>query len=257
VISNEEYNQGLIWQVDPTGQKVAFPISMGKDIPGLYESFAYDVRNKGRPRFFATEDLDLGALRRWTPSAPNWKDPWNILYGVGTTAYLELLPDAASANAGTFRWTTNLTAGRDNAKKMFPNTEGIFVYQSDLFFLSKVYKSLFILNLDARTYRNETTRHGLFDGQPDQMQRVDGADANNLLYFTEDGGKDAGIHARNSLGQYFTILESPVYIEETTGLAFSPDGKYMYVAYQKSGYVFEIRREDGQTFLQLPLRTQL
>jgi len=62
------------------------------------------------------------------------------------------------------------------------------------------------------------------------------------------GGKDAGIHGRDSNGNFFSILESPVYEEETTGLAFSPDHKHMYVAYQKNGIVLDVWRNDGLAF---------
>ena len=36
--------------------------------------------------------------------------------------------------------------------------------------------------------------------------------------------------------------------DETTGLAFCPEGKRMYVAYQKSGLLFEVTRDDGLPF---------
>ena len=36
---------------------------------------------------------------------------------------------------------------------------------------------------------------------------------------------DAGVHGRDANGLYFTLLESPIYSDETSGLAFSPDGK--------------------------------
>ena len=72
--------------------------------------------------------------------------------------------------------------------------------------------------------------------------------ASNMVTFTEDGGDRAGVHARNDLGAYLTILESSEYENETTGLSFSPDGKAMYVAYQVDGLLFEIRREDGLPF---------
>jgi len=56
------------------------------------------------------------------------------------------------------------------------------------------------------------------------------------------------VHARNSLGQYYTILESNVYKDETTGLAFSPDAKHLYFAYQETGLLFDITRIDGLPF---------
>lgn len=58
----------------------------------------------------------------------------------------------------------------------------------------------------------------------------------------------AQVHARNNLGQYYTILESHVYEDETTGLAFSPDSKHLYVAYQETGLLFDITRVDGLPF---------
>jgi len=88
------------------------------------------------------------------------------------------------------------------------------------------------------------------DGAPDQIQRVlGGAPASEeILYSTEEGGRDSGIHGRNPQGQFFTILESPLYQSETTGLAFSPSGKHMYVAYQENDKIFEITRKDGLPF---------
>ena len=43
-------------------------------------------------------------------------------------------------------------------------------------------------------------------------------------------------------------MESPVYEEETTGLAFSPDERHMYVAYQRNGILLDVFREDGLGF---------
>ena len=69
-----------------------------------------------------------------------------------------------------------------------------------------------------------------------------------LFISQQEGGKDAGIHGRDSEGNFFSILESPVYNEETTGLAFSPNHKRMYVAYQANGILLEVWRKDGLPF---------
>ena len=45
-----------------------------------------------------------------------------------------------------------------------------------------------------------------------------------------------------------SVLESPVWKDETTGLAFSPDGMHLYVAYQANGLLFDVTREDGLPF---------
>lgn len=44
------------------------------------------------------------------------------------------------------------------------------------------------------------------------------------------------------------MLESPVFEDETTGLAFSPDARHLYVAYQTNGILFDVTRTDGLPF---------
>ena len=78
------------------------------------------------------------------------------------------------------------------------------------------------------------------------MQRIID-ESQGLLYFREEGGRE-GIHARDRQGWFFTILESTMDTRETTGLAFSPDGKHMYFSYQMKGIIFDVWREDGQPF---------
>jgi hypothetical protein len=167
------------------------------------------------------------------------------MYGNGTLDFLVL--DPHTEFEGSYEWVSDLQQGAQSAELYFPNGEGIDVANNELFFVSKRYKSLFVLNLDNGTYTNQTTRRGLFDGQPDQLKRIVGAE-NEILYFTEDGGRYAGIHGRNSEGHYFTILESHEYADETTGLSFSPDKKHMYAAYQDNGVLFDITRRDGLPF---------
>jgi hypothetical protein len=165
-VSCEEHPSGLNWQVDPTGVREARPITLGMD-GGLFETFAYDVRDRNEPHFFVTEDHFEGALRRFTPDSANWSDPWNILYGPGETEFLTLTPDS-SGTAGQYGWTKNHETGKANAALHFQNAEGMDVYENELYFISKRFKSLFMLDLDTGTYTNQTTRHGLFDGGPDQ-----------------------------------------------------------------------------------------
>jgi hypothetical protein len=92
-----------------------------------------------------------------------------------------------------------------------------------MFLVCKNIRQLFTIKDDG-TYSNRTTISGIFDGKPDTLQRLLG-DSRDLLYFTEEGGLDYGVHARDHLGRY-TILESPVYKDETTGLSSSPDGRF-------------------------------
>jgi hypothetical protein len=260
-ISGEEYgsdpaasNVGKVWQTDPTGKRPAQRITLGESYPGMFESFAYDIRDKSQPRFFMTRDHDkVGDVRRWTPDSVDWDDPWNILLGNGTLDFLVVEPDPRTSEKGTFLWTTDWSVASENHKNNFPSTEGIDVVGDTLYFISKTLKSMFVLNLDDQTYHVVSTKSGLFQGQPDQLARLFDhskakTDADSILYMTEDGGEYAGVHGRTSSGGYLTILESHEYIDETSGLAFSPDSRHMYVAYQKNGMLFDVTRADGLPF---------
>ena len=184
-----------------------------------------------------------------------------MLHGNGTMEYLLLNPNSDETN-GTYEWTTNLEDGKANANRYFLNAEGIDVHDNILYFVSKKIKTMFVLNLDTGTYTTESTHNGLFGGEPDQIIDIsdnnyynnDGVidnDENNLLlYFTEDGGRIPGVHARDQrTGEYYTILEGTGYSDdETTGLAFSPNHKHLYVAFQENGILFDITRQDGLPF---------
>lgn len=245
-VSCEEVEfEGQIYQVDPFGERKGQLMTLGIDY-GRWESFAYDVRDKTRPRFFATEDHNKGTVRRFTPDIPDWENPWDMLHSTGVVDYLIVHPNDEKTG-GTFEWINDKTRAQNNAKSYYPQTEGIDVYENQMIVVCKNIKQMFTFDLDKMTYTNESTVSGLFDGGPDQMGRLL-EDSGELLYFTEEGGKDAGIHARDEQGRFFTILESPQYIDETTGLAFSPDGFHMYVAYQKNGLLFDVWREDGLPF---------
>ncbi|CAJ1959630.1 unnamed protein product [Cylindrotheca closterium] len=254
-VTCEEADDGRIYQVDPLGIRPPEEMTIGMG-QGKWESFAYDIRDQTKPRYFATEDKDSGTLRRFTPDEPDWDDPWTMLQANGTVDFLIFEPfDLDGRTSGTFFWTTDLRAAKENARRFFRNSEGIDVRDNQLFVVSKVQKELFILDLDAMTYEVHSTVVGLFDGQPDQMKRLISDDGKagtkhdkSLLYFCEEGGRNNGIHARDSSGWYFTVLESDTLDGETSGLAFSPDGKHMYFSYQHRGIIFDVWREDGRPF---------
>ena len=211
---------------------------------GNYESFAYDKEDPDvEARFFTTEDSGSGALVRYTPapSAFTTGNSYDILSSDGGTyEYLVMNSD------NTFFWSTSLSAGQSTANTYFPNAEGIDVFSRTLNFVSKVRKDLITLDLAAQTWSISSTVSGQFNLQPDQLGRILG-DA-DTIYFCEDGGSDCDIHARDSNGQYYTIVEGTGYSTETTGLAFSPDNKFMYVAFQGNSNVYSFWRLDGLPF---------
>jgi hypothetical protein len=111
--------------VDPTGRRSAQPITLGSE-GGNWESFAYDVRNRTIPRFFVTEDVEGGALQRFTPDASqiSWSQPWDMLHGAGVTEYLFLHPEPGTGRSrGTLSWGSDRDAARHNAGLYYPHTE--------------------------------------------------------------------------------------------------------------------------------------
>ena len=200
-----------------------------------------------------TTDSSVGAIVRFTPNpdkiseAIASNDFSSVLHAPGNHSYLVL--NKVSGSEGTFEWSQTLNEGRISAYQHFPYSEGIDVRDGMLYFTTKKYKRLFILDLDAGTYNESLTESGAFNNQPDQITRIIGSGKESILYFCEDGGSDCGVHGRNSEGMYFTILESLDFETETTGLSFSPDNKHMYVSFQSGpGHIFDITREDGLPF---------
>ncbi|KAL3929538.1 MAG: hypothetical protein SGBAC_012164 [Bacillariaceae sp.] len=244
-VSCEEIDGGKAYQVDPFG--IRPPQELSTLDTGFFEAFAHDIRDPQNPAFYVTEDKERGPLRRIVPTSPDWEDPWEILHGLGSLEYLVLQPDPEDElNAsGTYYWTTDRETAKINSQQYYKHSEGIDVHNNILYFVSKTQKELFILNLDDMTYEVHTTVSGVFDGHPDQMKRLI---HNGLLYFCEEGGKENGVHARDENGWFFTIFESESISDETTGLAFSPDGMHMYVSYQHNGLIFDVWREDGLPF---------
>ena len=242
---------GHCFQVDPfTGEmqkKSDTRTVLGGSDGGSFESFAHDLRDDMLPRFFVTEDQADGALRRFTPAKIDWDNPSSMLHDEkGSLDYLFLIPSNEEGRNGTYQWTDNKNKARKSAKLYYPNAEGIDVANGILYFVSKKDEDLFILDLDRGTYERKIVREEGIDVSPDQLVRLGGDD--DIMYLTEDGGAEAGIHGRDAQGRYFTILESPIYKEETTGLAFSPNKKHMYLAYQKNGIIFDVWRKDGKKF---------
>ncbi|CAB9507191.1 osmC-like protein [Seminavis robusta] len=250
---------GKVWQVDPLGIRAPQIITLGSE-GGIFEAFAEDIRDPAKPHFFLTEDDEYGPMQRFTPDAPDWNKPWEILLGPGTVDYLVLLPNQNDHTQGIYTWIENKRQAKQNAAYYYPNAEGLSVHENSLFVVCKKYNHLYELDLDRLTYTRKSTSSGLFDGTPDQLRKIIGPPAGEaantdgseeepevLLYFTEDGGEKAGIHARNAKGEVFTVLEG-MYTPETTGLSFSPDGTRMYFAYQEDGMMFEVQRIDGHPF---------
>jgi len=244
-VSCEEADGGQCWQVDPTGRIDPEPTVLGGADGGFFEAFAYDDRNPDAPVFYVTEDVPNGALRRFRPDDSELYG-WSMLHGKGTIDYLQILDD------NKFRWTSSLSKGRQSAQDAFQHCEGIAYLDGILMFVSKTQKELFRLDLQDMTYTVETTRApdleggGSFGSGPDHLL----VDSAGYLFFTEDGGSTPGVFAYDG-SEYLALLEadSERYNgDETTGIAFSPDRKFLFVCIQEYGVLFQVSREDGLPF---------
>ena len=248
---------------------------------GNYEGIAYynpsPTDPNVRPSFYLTEDATSGPLERFRPSnavlaeAIATNDFYKLLHddpdSTATTDYLRLVTwntdDNHVSHYGTFDWSPDYSVGASNANSYFQKCEGIDVRNGMLYMTCKTNKQFFILDLEAGTYveshtdgrttdgnGNDVSVSGPFTGQPDQIRAIIGGNDDGLVYFCEDVGDKAGIHAKDSTGQYYTIAqdEGGYHSGETTGLAFSPDNKHMYVAFQSKGVIYDIKRTDGRAF---------
>ena len=218
-----------------------------------------------------TEDSEFGALRRYIPPYSTKPNPpytdWDTIHDEGgTTRYLIFYDDYK------FGWTTDEEAARNSQATYYPNVEGIDFDEANgsLYFVSKKLSMLFVLNLESRTYTASSTKFGALMGggefrhSPDQIVRNGNGE---YLYVTEDGGRTVGVYAiHRPTGKRYAIFEANEIMyngDETTGLAFSPDGRIMYAAFQDCGCdlesseggldptcgcLFEFRREDGRSF---------
>ena len=217
-----------MWEVDPTldaSSQRNRPTVLGGS-GGNYESFAYDARDRLNPTFYVTNDSSSGGLVRFTPdptvvaNAEATGDYSRVLTTMGTLEWLVLIPESGSTHAsqGTFRWSSSRTEGDSSSNQFYRNSEGIDIRNGLLYFVTKTSKSLYILDLDNFTYQRSSTVSGAFDGQPDQVKRIIAEDPkSDMLYFCEEASSDNGIHARDTEGNFYTIIDSDTLNSETTG----------------------------------------
>jgi len=257
-VSCEETGSGQCWQVDPTGLKKPQVTKLGGN-GGNFESVAVDNRNPSSPVFYVTEDHESGRLIQYTVLPSKNKRPqWDWLHSEqADVKYLVFLDNKR------FIWSSNIEEGRISQSLYFRNVEGIDVKNGMLYFVSKKLSMLFVLDLDNGTYTSTSTEGGLlgrgsFYSSPDQIVRNNRGE---FLYLTEDGGRNSGVYAIDVAGNRYAIFEAydDMYRgDETTGLAFTPDGKKMYASFQDCGCedsdnhdcgcLLEFSRVDGKSF---------
>jgi sugar lactone lactonase YvrE len=160
---------------------------------------------------------------------------------------------------GSIEWITDLDRARSNSEEYHANAEGILVHDGMLYFTAKLDKLLFIVDLRAKVYESISTISKGFEAQPDQILRIAGDDSDSI-YFAEDGGYDPGLHVRTKSGQFYTVLHADKdefeNVDETTGIAWSPDATHLYISYQHIGVVYDVTRDDKRSFKDTVLNTE-
>eukprot|EP01082_Thalassiosira_pseudonana_P008593 g7388.t1 g7388 contig24:505229-506381(+) len=236
----------------PSGKKQSAKTQLGGTEGGRFESVAVDDRIRHRPIYFITEDDRSGALRKYSPPFKQ-STGWESLHVMGwvKTHYLNKLP------GNRFEWTKNY----------YVNAEGIIHQNGMLYFVSKLVKKLFLLDLDNMTYSVEYTNKGVskdegeFHSQPDQIASGD----DGYMCFTEDGSSSSGVYCRrsNSSENHITIFEPDPLSSKETRLQVLPSAQTerFYACYhdwgcnrnartsqQTCGCFMEFWRKDGLAF---------
>lgn len=253
VSCEEEDFHGECWQVDPANKAQTGPtksqVTALAGYKGSWEAFAWDD-TASTPRGYITDDAQpedapgaYGTVQRFTPDTKalacyNKKtkaERWCTLNS-GKHDYLKLIP--LSKNTGRITWVPNVT---DASTGMYRGSEGIHIRPDGvMYFVSKTDQLLFKVNLRKNTYEKWSTLEA-FPQQPDNIRMY-----KNILYFCNDGRHPNGVWAMDDKG-YYPLLMDVDYNTETAGVDFTPDGKYMYVAFQDNA-VWQFWRKDGLPF---------
>jgi Bacterial protein of unknown function (DUF839) len=249
----EEDYHGECYQVDPANKAQTGPTTSQKTAltgyKGSWEAFAWD-ESSFPPRGYVTEDAlpedapgAYGTVNRFTPDATAlecWRkttkaERWCTLNS-GTHDYLKLIP--VSRNYGNITWVNDPTEANTG---MYRGSEGIHITpQGIMWFVAKTDQLLFKVDLKMNTYEKWSTLEG-FPQQPDNIRLY-----GKTLYFCTDGRHPNGVWARDSTG-YYPLLFDVDYNTETAGIDFTPNGKYMYVAFQDNA-LWQFWRKDGRAF---------
>jgi Bacterial protein of unknown function (DUF839) len=154
----ENLTSGFVWEVSPSGQFQGRKTNL---VPygGNFETVAFRFdETLGRNVYYITEDSQTGALIQFTPSAN--LGTREEMYSPGTYKFLRV----DSGNVGSFSW---VDAKSDATPQFYPSTEGIDIKDGRLYLVSKVDKTLFILDLAAGTFTKESTNQGLVSSSSD------------------------------------------------------------------------------------------
>ncbi len=227
-LSCEEYEEGRVWECDPTGRRPA----RVHDAMGVFKHEAAAVDPRGR-RVYLTEDWEDGAFYRYTPRR------WPRL----DEGLLEL---AKVAGDGSVEWlkVPDPSALRQPTREQVPGTtrfaraEGIWL-DSGTVYVATTYDSK-IQAYDTRRERFEVLYDGLATRDA-PLVRVDNITASRggELFVCEDIATEQinmGVMTRDREVARFLAVTGPKHVDsELTGAAFDPSGSRLYFSSQRAG----------------------
>lgn len=236
-LSCEEYEEGRVWECDPTGVEKARP----HDAMGVFKHEAAAVDPRGR-RVYLTEDLEDGAFYRFTPRRwPRLDEGLLELAKVddeGSVEWVEV-PDPSARRTPTRRQVAGTTA--------FARAEGLW-HDSATIYVTTTYDSK-IQAYDTKRERFEVLYDGFAERDAPLVQ-VDNITASRggELFVCEDIATEEihmGVMTRDRAVSRFMAVTGPNHASsELTGVAFDPSGSRLYLSSQRAhglkGEVYEV-----------------
>ena len=236
-LSCEEYEEGRVWECDPTGRTKA----RVHDAMGVFKHEAAAVDPRGR-HVYMTEDLIDGAFyrftpRRWPSLAEGRLEMAKVARG-GAVEWVDV-PDRMARREPTRRQVKGVTE--------FGRAEGIW-FDSGTVYLSTT--------ADSRIHAYDTRRgrmQVIYDGLASRdapLTRVDNLTASRAgeLFVCEDISTEeihiGVITPRRKASRFLAVSGENHVGSELTGIAFNPAGDRLYFSSQRAndlkGEVYEV-----------------
>lgn len=222
-LSGEEVERGRIWEADP------FEPDSGEPRPALgrflHEAAAVDPTRKV---LYLTEDAPDGRFYRFVPDAYPSLEAGTLqaakVDGDGAVTWIDI-PDPTAAKTPT-RKQTDAT--------VFAGGEGIWLHEDTAWFTTKYDNRVWELDLAAQRITV------LYDASTIDDPPLTGVDnitraRNGDLYVCEDGGNMelVTVDPQGTATPFLRVTGQDQ--SELTGVAFSPDGRHLYVSSQRGG----------------------
>jgi len=236
-LSCEEYEEGRVWECDPTGRSAA----RAHDAMGVFKHEAAAVDPRGR-HVYLTEDLEDGAFYRFTPRRwPRLDDGLLELAKVADDGSVEwvAVPDPSARRSPTRRQVSGTT--------VFQRAEGIW-HDSGTIYVTTTNDSR-IRAYDTQRQRLQVIYDGFAERSAPLVQ-VDNITVSRggELFVCEDIATEEirmGVMTRDREVSRFLAVTGPKHDRsELTGVTFDPSGSRLFFSSQRAhglkGEIYEV-----------------